>query len=196
MQHEIPRDELTCRIARRLGERQDKLQCMQEWERPARKFTLSRTMAVLSAAACVTVILMIVPWQGKSPVDALGIRPDLTGFRSALPQMAEMQRMIEASEYEEAFVLARQLLQQSDAEINEMEADTSVKDEVAEYEWHIMRTMNSELRWTYIYLLVKTGQNKEALLQLERYIGDVEYAHHGEEAAMLREALKKIQKNK
>ena len=190
-QHEIPNDELTHRIARRLGERQDKLLRMEEWERPARKFSLPRTMAVLSAAACVTLILMIAPWQGGSPVDELGIRPDLTEFRSALPQMAEMQRMIDASEYEEALVLAKQMLLQSDTEIDGMEADTSMVDEVAEYEYHMMRTMNSELRWTCIYLLVKTEQNEEALQQLERYIGDVEYAYHGDEAAMLREALKK-----
>lgn len=190
-QQEIPNDELTQRIAKRLGERQQKLQCMQEWERPARRLFLPRTMAVLSAAACVAIILMVAPWKGYSPLDELDIRPDLTEFRSGYPQMAEMQRLLENMEYEEALVLAEQMLQQSDEEIEEVKVDTNLQYEMAEYECHMMRTMNSELRWTYIYLLVKAKQNEEALQQLERYISDVAYAHHRDEAIALQEKMLK-----
>ena len=194
MQQGIPDDELTQRIARRLGERQQKLQCMQEWERPARKLSLPRTLAVLSAAACVTLILMIAPWKGYSPVDELGIRPDLTEFRSGMPQLTEIQRLLETSEYEEALMRTEQALFLFDAEIEQMGANVNLQDEMAEYEYHMMRTINSELRWTYIYLLVKTKQNVEALQQLERYISDVEYAHHGDEAIALQEKIEKILK--
>ncbi|MBQ2969103.1 MAG: hypothetical protein IJE15_01760 [Bacteroidaceae bacterium] len=191
MQQESPNDELTQRIAQRLGARQQKLQCMEEWERPTRKLSLPRTMAVVSAAACVALILMMAPWKGYSPVDELGIRPDLTEFRSGMPQMTEIQRLLDASEYGEALRLTGQVLLSSDGEIEGMKAGVNLQDEMAEYEYRVMREVNSELRWTYIYLLVQAGQNEEALQQLERYIGDAEYAHHGEEAAALREKLEK-----
>lgn len=192
MQQEISNDELTQRIARRLGARQQKLQCMEEWERPARKLSLPRTMAVLSAAACVALILMIAPWKGYSPVDELGIRPDLTEFRSGMPQLTEIQRLLDASEYEEALGITGQVLLSSDAEIEEMKAGVNLQDEMAEYEYRVMCEVNSELRWTYIFLLVQEGQNEAAWQQLERYIGDVEYAHHREDAEALRGKLKKI----
>lgn len=191
MQQESPNDELTRRIAQRLGARQQKLQCMEEWEHPAKKLSLPRTMAVVSAAACVALILMMAPWKGYSPVDELGIRPDLTEFRSGMPQMTEIQRLLDASEYGEALRLTEQVLLSSDAEIGEMKLDTLLQDEMAEYEYRVMREVNSELRWTCIYLLVQEGRDEEALRQLGRYMADAEYAHHGEEAAALREKLEK-----
>ncbi|MBP3552299.1 MAG: hypothetical protein J6K05_03900 [Bacteroidaceae bacterium] len=190
-QQEVLNDELTQRIAQRLGERQRKLQCMQEWNRPVRKIPLSRTLAVLSTAACVALILMAAPWRGTSPVDELGISPDLTEFRSGVPQMSEIQRLLETSEYESALFQVEQLLLSTDAEIEKMSANTNYQDEVAEYEYQMMRSMNSELRWTYIYLLVQTERSEKALLQLKRYIGDEKYAHHKELAVALREKLEK-----
>ncbi len=192
-QKEIPNDELTQRIVQRLGERQQKLQCMQEWDRPARKIPLARTLSVLSAAACVALILMVAPWRGASPVDELGIRPDLTEFRSGIPQMSEIERLLEESDYEGAILPVEQMLLSSDAEIAEMSNNTNFQDEVAEYEYQMMRSMNSELRWLYIYLLVQTERNEEALLQLKRYLIDEKYAYHKELAIALR---KKIEKNK
>lgn len=190
-QQEIPNDELTQRIALRLGERQQKLQCMQEWNRPVRKIPLSRTLSVLSVAACVALILMVAPWRGASPVDELGIRPDLTEFRSGMPQMSEIERLLENSDYEGALLQVEQLLQSTDAEIEEMSAKANIQDEVAEYEYQIMCSMNSELRWIYIYLLVQTERNEEALIQLKHYIGDEKYAHHKELAVALREKIEK-----
>lgn len=194
IQQEILNDELILlRITQRLGERKQKLECMQEWDSSVKKQLLPRTLTVMiPMAACVVLILMLTLWKGYSPVDELGIRPDFTEFRSGNPQMTEIQRLIDASEYEEALVLAEQMLLLSDAEVERMDAaDRKLQDEVAEYEYHMMHTMNSELRWICIYLLVKTEQNEAALQQLERYIGDVEYAHHIEEAVALREELEK-----
>ena len=195
MQQEILNDELTMlRIVQRLGERKQKLDCMQGWESSVKKPFLLRTLTVMSPmAACV--ILMLTLWKQYSPVDELGIRPDFTEFRSGNPQMTEIQRLLDASEYEEALVQAEQMLLLSDAEVERMDAaDRTHQDEVAEYEYHMMHTMNSELRWIYIYLLVKTEQNEMALQQLERYIGDVEYAHHIEAAVALREELENIER--
>lgn len=195
MQQEILNDELTMlRIVQRLGERKQKLDCMQGWESSVKKPFLLRTLTVMiPMAACV--ILMLTLWKQYSPVDELGIRPDFTEFRSGNPQMTEIQRLLDASEYEEALVLAEQMLLLSDAEVERMDAaDRKPQDEVAEYEYCMMHTMNSELRWICIYLLVKTEQNKAALQQLERYIGDVEYAHHIEEAVALREELENIER--
>ena len=193
IQQEIPNDELTQRIASRLGERQQKLQCMQEWDRPVRKFPLSHTLAMLSVAACVTLILMVAPWRGVSPVDELGIRPDLTEFRSGMSQMTEIQHLLETSEYEEALLQIEQMLQSYDTEIEEMNIETNHQDEAVKYEYYMMCSMASELRWIYIYLLVQTEMNGEALKQLKHYIDDEEYAEHKELAVAL---LRKLEKNK
>ena len=192
IQQRIPNDELTQRIVERLGERQQKIQCMQEWERPAKVVSLPRTLAVLSAVACVTMIFIIAPWQRTSLVDELGVSPHLTEFRSGYPQLAEVQRLLETSEFEAALVLTQQLLTQLDEEINKDFVD--VEDEMEVYERTVMCTVNAELRWTYIYLLVKMEQYEEARLQLDSYINDVEYVHHREEAAILREEIEKKMK--
>lgn len=192
IQHEIPNDELTQRIVERLGERQQKIQCMQEWERPTKVVSLPRTLAVLSVAACMTMIFIIAPWQRASLVDELGISLHLTEFRSGYPQLAEVQRLLETSEFEAALVLTQQLLTQLDEEINKDFVD--VEDEMEVYERTVMCTVNAELRWTYIYLLVKMEQYEEARLQLDSYINDAEYVHHREEAAILREEIEKKMK--
>ena len=75
------------------------------------------------------------------------------------------------------------------SEIDEIEK-LSVIDEVAEYEKQMLCTMNSELCWTYIYLLVKTGRNEKALQYIEYYINDAKYAFHIEDAKALRDAIK------
>ncbi len=190
---EIPNDELTKRIAHRLGERQNKIQSMAEWNRPARNFTLPQTITLLSVAACFALLFMIAPWQVKTPVDLLGITPNLTEFRSAQPNINEIQTLLEKSEYEEALLKTEQLMVLFNSEIDEIEK-LSVIDEVAEYEKQMLCTMNSELCWTYIYLLVKTGRNEKALQYIEYYINDAKYAFHIEDAIALRDAIKNEKK--
>lgn len=186
---EIPNDELTTRIAHRLGERQNKIQSMAEWNRPARNFTLPQTITLLSVAVCFALLFMIAPWQVKTPVDLLGITPNLTEFRSAQPNINEIQTLLEKSEYEEAIIKTEQLMSLFNSEIDEIEK-LSVIDEVAEYEKQMLCTMNSELCWTYIYLLVKTGRNEKALQYIDYYINDLKYAFHIEDAKALRDAIK------
>ena len=50
---------------------------------------------------------------------------------------------------------------------------------------------NSELRWTYIYLLVCTGDRREAIKQLKIYLKQKEFCEHEVEAKRLLKELKK-----
>ena len=58
------------------------------------------------------------------------------------------------------------------------------------YEEELEKSANSELRWTYIYLLVRLNHNDEARKQLNIYLKNRQFCGHSAEAMALLEELK------
>lgn len=184
-------DQLTEVIVARLAERKRKIERMREMEQPSHEIRFVGRAAALAAAACVAAIVMFAPWRRVSPVDELGIIPDMTEFRSAAPEMAEIQQLLEKSDYAAALAKTEEALQNSDLELKVLEnAGMAFEDEEQEYGVHLEHVRNSELRWTYIYLLVKVGRNEDAVRALDLYIKDNEYCMHRDEAERLCDKLR------
>lgn len=188
-------DELTRLITERLGERQRKLQQMKQWEMPNRGKVVGLYAGTITlvAAACVAALMVFAPWKAETTaVDEMGIRPDMTEFRSASPDVAEVQALLEKPDYEAAMLRAEKALAKSDMEVYEMKdvADVWENDEML-YEEQLELEMNAQLRWTYIYLLVKNGYDEKAVKQLKKYLKNKEYCAHRTEAQALLKELKK-----
>lgn len=188
-------DGLTRRIADRLGERQQKLEQMEEWERQLtatnRKTRLRPLYAVMAVAACIAAVVLLWPTGQRSPLDELGIAaPELTEFRGASPETERIEQFIKEENYEKALAQAKKALKNSDLAIYELEGVPELWDDPdeAQYEEQAERLHNAELRWTYIYLLVHTKNYSEARKQLRLYLKQ-EPCEHGQEA---RELLKRI----
>ena len=84
----VPQDELTDRIASRLGARQQKLEQMEQWDKAPAKRTITRLRPLfvcLAVAACLAAVVWVAPWQSSTnPLDELGIgTPEITVYRSA-----------------------------------------------------------------------------------------------------------------
>lgn len=185
-------------IAERLGERQSKLERMAEMEHSQRRSsTRIRSIVIpLAIAACIAAFFVWSPFSGSSvsPWDEMGLaRPELTGYRSATKEITAINKLIEGGDYDHALTKAEDALRRSDGMV-EMMADVVAlwgDDEGVRYDEQFERNFNSELRWTYIYLLLKTGKNKTARKELKRYLKDAEYCEHEGEARELLEKLKK-----
>lgn len=186
-------DELTVRIADRLGERQQKLERMVEWERKATATNVRPMYWVGAVAACVAVVVMMMPFWGtdSSPLDELGIgAPTMTEFRAATPEASEIMRLIEQNDFEAAIAKTEAALDKSEKELKELERLTvGWDDEEMNYQLEQETVVNGELRWTYIYLLVKTDRKKEAKKQLKYYIRHHSKSENIEEARALLKAL-------
>ena len=187
-------DELDRRIIERLGERQMKLYRMAEMERGAKRMNLRPLAVALSVAACLAVAFLISPlWRSSlSPLDELGIAaPSMENYRAAQPELTEIMQLIEAQRYDEALAQAEKALGRSDVKLEELDyASATCDDEAIAYEAAEERVYNSELRWTYIYLLVRAEKNKEARRQLKIYLKYAKDAEHEDEARALLEKIK------
>jgi hypothetical protein len=187
-------DELDRRIIERLGERQAKLDRMAEMERGAKRTNLRPLAVALSVAACLAVVFLISPlWRSSlSPLDELGIAaPSMENYRAAQPELTEIMQLIEAQRYDEALAQAEKALGRSDVKLEELDyASATSGDEAVAYEAAEELVYNSELRWTYIYLLVRAEKNKEARRQLKIYLKDSKDAEHEDEARALLEKIK------
>lgn len=193
-------DALTQQIAERLALRQQKLDLMEQWQQHGRHTARIRRIYIATAvAASLAALTIVVPmWRQNtaSPLDDLGIeRPQLTEYRSAESAAAEIDRLIAEENYEQALRKTLKALQQSDLIISELIYAPELWDdkEEAEYEEVAEKAHNSDLRWTYIYLLVQTGDYKTAKKQLKNYLKDNEYCKHEQEA---KELLKHLARKK
>lgn len=189
-------DALTQRIADRLGARQQKLDLMEQWQRQEGHTARMRRIYIATAvAASLAALMIVVPiWRqnATSPLDELGIeRPQLTEYRSAESVAAEIDRLIDEENYELALRKTQKALKGSDLTLDELTYVPELWDDLeeAQYEEAAERAHNSDLRWTYIYLLLKTGDEKTAKKELKKYLKRPEYCEHEQEA---RELLKRL----
>lgn len=185
-------DELTQVIVERLAERQRKIDRMKEMSTPHRRISLYGG-ATLAVAACVAVIVVLNLFSSISPLDEAGIeKPEYSQFRGASKEMTEIYSFLDNKEYDAAERLTRKTINGIEASLDlywELPAEYDNEEEAYEAECDMLTL--SQLRWTYIYLLVKQDKNDIAKRQLKIYIKDKKHAEHYEEAKKLLKVLKK-----
>ena len=145
----------------------------------------------LAVLACVGVLFAVIPMMKKrSVIEVLDIKaPKIASSRAALPELAEVEVLMNNDQYYDAIDIVENLLKQSDKkllafDLQEVEADEEVK-----YEYSLQKYLNDELRWVYIYLLVVVESERNAVKELKKYLSD-DACVHREEAEDMLSALK------
>lgn len=185
----------TMLIVARLGERKRKLERMAEMEqRLARRTTARLYTSIVSAMAAVVLLtLVLVPlWRMQiSPLDKTGIsQPKFSDYRSGNADIAEITKLMDRQDYKQALTVTKKALHTSDIALKDLYGkDVEFDDEELVYEEELERNTNSELRWAYIYLLVKLDDVKEARRQLHKYLKAKDYCQHQAEAKALLEEI-------
>lgn len=185
----------TMLIVARLGERKRKLERMAEMEqRLARRTTARLYTSIVSAMAAVVLLtLVLVPlWRMQiSPLDKTGIsQPTFSDYRSGNADIAEITKLMNWQDYKQALTVTKKALHTSDIALKDLYGkDVEFDDEELVYEEELERNTNSELRWAYIYLLVKLDDVKEARRQLHKYLKAKDYCQHQAEAKALLEEI-------
>lgn len=185
----------TMLIVARLGERKRKLERMAEMEqRLARRTTARLYTSIVSAMAAVVLLtLVLVPlWRMQiSPLDKTGIsQPKFSDYRSGNADIAEITKLMNRQDYKQALTVTKKALHTSDIALKDLYGkDVEFDDEELVYEDELERNTNSELRWAYIYLLVKLDDVKEARRQLHKYLKAKDYCQHQAEAKALLEEI-------
>lgn len=185
----------TMLIVARLGERKRKLERMAEMEhRLARRTTARLYTSIVSAMAAVVLFtLVLVPlWRMQiSPLDKTGIsQPTFSDYRSGNADIAEITKLMNRQDYKQALTVTKKALHTSDIALKDLYGkDVEFDDEELVYEEELERNNNSELRWAYIYLLVKLDDVKEARRQLHKYLKAKDYCQHQAEAKALLEEI-------
>ena len=182
-------------IVARLGERKRKLERMAEMEhRLARRTTVRLYTSIVSAVAAVVLLtLVLVPlWRMQmSPLDKTGIsQPTFSDYRSGNADIVEITKLMNRQDYKQALTVTKKALHTSDIALKDLYGkDVEFDDEELVYEEELERNTNSELRWAYIYLLVKLDDVKEARRQLHKYLKAKDYCQHQAEAKALLEEI-------
>lgn len=185
----------TMLIVARLGERKRKLERMAEMEhRLARRTTVRLYTSIVSAMAAVVLLtLVLVPlWRMQiSPLDKTGIsQPTFSDYRSGNADIVEITKLMNRQDYKQALTVTKKALHTSDIALKDLYGkDVEFDDEELVYEEELERNTNSELRWAYIYLLVKLDDVKEARRQLHKYLKAKDYCQHQAEAKALLEEI-------
>lgn len=185
----------TMLIVARLGERKRKLERMAEMEqRMARRTTARLYTSIVSAVAAVVLLTLVsVPlWRMQmSPLDKTGIsQPTFSDYRSGNADIAEITKLMNRQDYKQALTVTKKALHTSDIALKDLYGkDVEFDDEELVYEEELERNTNSELRWAYIYLLVKLDDVKEARRQLHKYLKAKDYCQHQAEAKALLEEI-------
>lgn len=193
-------DSLDRMFTDRLGERQRKLERMSEMEHRAGKAkTLSLNKRVLGAvAACVIVLIMVAPIMKEEivPLDYCRINVAEQEYRAAFPDQNEIDVLMAKQDFDNALKKVKHELKKSDTALKEYRA-ISIEDIAEEwaYEEQEEQIINSELRWTYIYLLLKTGQDNVAKKELKRYMKHKEWCNNWDDALALQAAFEEKDKN-
>ena len=185
----------TMLIVARLGERKRKLERMAEMEqRLARRTTARLYTSIVSAmaAAVLLTLVLVLLWRMQiSPLDKTGIsQPTFSDYRSGNADIAEITKLMNRQDYKQALTVTKKALHTSDIALKDLYGkDVEFDDEELVYEEELERNTNSELRWAYIYLLVKLDDVKEARRQLHKYLKAKDYCQHQAEAKALLEEI-------
>lgn len=189
-------DELTLRISERLGKRQEKIDCMAEWERSDRRVKLHPiVLSALAMAACLVVIFAIQMPRANglgNPLDELGIAaPDFELYRSAVPDLSDITQLISDQRYADALPKVEEALIHSNSNLQELEsALQNTDDEVLTEEKEAEQVLNGELQWAYIWLLVRDNKEEKAIEQIKQYLELPSHLiSHEEEARTLKKRL-------
>ena len=141
-------------------------------------------------AACLALILVINPFSGSNVMDELGIqKPSTLEFRAAVPELDEVDRLIDSGKYYEALDIAEAELKDSDTRLKELARLDIENDEELQYEYRSEKLLTAELRWAYIYLLVMAECDRTAIKELKRYLKEDEFCTHRKDAENLLRAL-------
>lgn len=190
---QINENETMLLITERLGERNRKVELIDFFERCRRQKRVALCGGLsLLAAACVAILIVFVPFgmSGDKMLNELGIVPSMSMFRGASPSVGDIDLLIDKGRYDEAIVMIKDEIKYSEAEIEDLHYQSTIYGSVdAEYEEEAERVYNSELRWTYICLLVKVDNFKQARKELKRYLKNMAYCEHETEAKALLEKL-------
>lgn len=188
-------------IVARLGERQRKMERMGAIETAVarkRKRDLSILYTAISIAACVALVVIVNPFAGSEGQQVTEgyrkelamARPDFSTFRAALPELNQVEALIDEGKYYEALDLIEVELKESDRKIKYAEKEPCYDDEEWMYEYRAEKLLNDELRWTYIFLLVIVDCDHDAIKELKRYLKDEEFCLHREDAKDMLDALR------
>lgn len=182
-------------IAGRLGERQRKLDRIDEWEKASSrggKRKLYMLYTAISIAACIALVAIVNPFSdsGAQRSTLVMERPSFSSFRAALPELVQAEELIDAGEYYKALDIVEEKLKDSDRDIKCAEKTPCYDDEEWVYEYKAEKMLNAELRWTYIYLLVMVDCDRNAVKELKKYLNDDEFCIHREEAESMLDALR------
>ncbi len=186
LEEKVTADDVQKRIIDRLGSRQGKIERIALWER-GKRHNLRTLYVALSAAACIALAVVSTDVfhsgpGGASVIEQLGIEaPTMAPFRAAMPEVAEIERLMDDGEFYDALDIADAALKKSNKAVKGYEKMEAL-DEETEYEYKYEKLLNSELRWTYIYLLVIADCERDALKELKKYLKDDEFCLHRDEA--------------
>lgn len=190
-------DEITQRIADRLGERQRKMKRMNEMQSKPRRVALRGT-AVMAIAASVVAAFLLFPQNNTavSPLDELNIQPGFSEmYRAASPEVAEIEALISDGKFDVALNRVERALHNSDLVLKECGLlGEAVDDDELIYAYELEHVCNSELRWTYIFLLVRAQRTEDAIKQVRLYLKSKDYCEHESQARELLKILKNAKK--
>lgn len=187
-------DRLDEMIVCRLLERQRKLQRMKEWEDPTHRRKWLVVLSSMSVAAClVWAFFVLYPTIQTEDVELMA-RPELSNYRAACPELVMVETLMDNGDYAGAMDECKRALRHSDTALKELRHSYTrgfIDDEEAEYEIAAESVVNHDVRWIYIYLLLKNGDRAEALKQIDICMKNEQYCDHIDDAADLRSKLKR-----
>ena len=148
-------DALTQRIVDGLGRRQQKINRMREWEHSRASQRKMTFYAAVACAACLAIGVLLRPFYPSKQIENNLSVPSFTEWRGASSDTQQLGEWIDAEQYGEALHLVEKLLTESDSIVRSWSDSDTVVDEEATYERELIRMDNEELRWAYIYILIK-----------------------------------------
>ncbi len=177
------------RIIRQLGRRKEMQDRINDWESPVTSTVkLKRALIALGVAACVAIIIILLPFSNSdkvSPLDKLGIdQPVLSDFRAASPTCADIDMSLELKDYDKAILQIDEVLKSSNEELKQLQETDTTPDEELLYEIEVANANNYQLRWTRIYTLVRLGRYDEAIGDLKHFV-TLEGEHSNDAKALL-----------
>ena len=183
-------DDVEKRVIERLNERGRKLSMMKKWEEGSKRKYVPLYSALALVASVALLLVISLGRENGNVLQELGIEaPCMEAYRSGVPQLENLDNLLNNGQYYEAVEAAEKALENSDMLIQQMESSRKEGDEEWEYQYVAEKTLNSEIRWTYIYALIMVESEKMAVKQLKKYLKDEEYCTHKEEAESMFKAL-------